>query len=123
MMNFWIDSKSIQDEVIQIKSLSMSDPPLSVIDIKNKMAWVWTTLKITTFLDYRKKMKLSSLILSICSITTDGAPGKSSKNFQKMFQVNFLPVKLINLQQLSPDLKSEIIIGCGSSADGHVMDL
>ena len=65
-------------------------------------------------------MKLSSLILSICSITTDGAPGKSSKNFQKMFQVNFLPVKLINLQQLSPDLKSEIIIGC---ADGHVMDL
>ena len=23
----------------------MSDPPLSEIDFKNKMAWVWTTLK------------------------------------------------------------------------------
>ena len=25
-------------------SRSMSDPPLSDIDFKNKMAWVWTTL-------------------------------------------------------------------------------
>ena len=39
--------------------------------------------------DYRKKMKLSSLILSICSIT-DGAPGKSSKSFKKKKN---LPVK------------------------------
>ena len=44
-MSFWIDSKSIEDYVIQIQSRSMSDPTLSDIDFKNKMAWVWTTLK------------------------------------------------------------------------------
>ena len=37
-MNFQIDSKSIADDVIQIQSRSMSDPPLSDIDFKNKMA-------------------------------------------------------------------------------------
>ena len=42
-----MDSKSI--DVIQIQARSMSDPPLSDIDFKNKMAWVWTTLKRTTF--------------------------------------------------------------------------
>ena len=42
MMNFF-DSKSIEDYVIQ--SRSMSDPPLSEIDFKNNVAWVWTTLK------------------------------------------------------------------------------
>ena len=45
--NFSIDSKSIEDEVIQ--SRSMSDPPLSEFDFKNKMAWVWTTLKYDFF--------------------------------------------------------------------------
>ena len=45
MMNFLVDSKSIEDYVIQIQSRSMSDPTLSDIDFKNKMAWVWTTLK------------------------------------------------------------------------------
>ena len=44
MMNFSIDSKLIEDNVIQIQSRSMSDPLLSDIDFKNKMAWVWTTL-------------------------------------------------------------------------------
>ena len=41
-MNFF---KSIEDDVIQIQSRSMSDPSLSGMDFKNKMAWVWTTLK------------------------------------------------------------------------------
>ena len=45
MMNFQIDSKSIEDDFIQFKSRSKSDPTLSDIDIKNKMAWVWTALK------------------------------------------------------------------------------
>ena len=44
MMNFYIDSKSIEDGVIQIKSRSMSDPTLSDIDFKNQMTWSWTTL-------------------------------------------------------------------------------
>ena len=44
-----MDSKSIEDDVIQIQARSMSDPPLSDIDFKNKMTWVWTTLKRTTF--------------------------------------------------------------------------
>ena len=30
---------------IQTRSRSMSDPTRSDIDFKNKMAWVWTTLK------------------------------------------------------------------------------
>ena len=38
-------SKSIEDGFIQIQSRSMPDPPLSDIDFKNKMAWLWTTLK------------------------------------------------------------------------------
>ena len=43
------DSKSIEYDVIEILSRSMSDPTLSDIDFKNKMAWVWTTLKIDPF--------------------------------------------------------------------------
>ena len=45
MTNFWIDSKLIEDDVIQIQCRSMSDPPLSDIDFKNKMAWVWIIVK------------------------------------------------------------------------------
>ena len=41
-MDFKIDLKLIEDVVIQIQSRSMSDPPLSDIDFKNKMAWVWS---------------------------------------------------------------------------------
>ena len=44
MVKFSVDSKSIEDDVIQLQSLSESDPPLSDIYFKNKMAWVWTTL-------------------------------------------------------------------------------
>ena len=44
MMNLQIDSKSIEVNVIQIESRSLSDPPRSDIDFKNKMAWNWTTL-------------------------------------------------------------------------------
>ena len=47
MMNFSIESKLIEDNVIQIQSRSMSDPLLSDIDFKNKTAWVWTTLNIS----------------------------------------------------------------------------
>jgi len=41
-IEWWI-SRSIQEDVIQ--SRSMSDPPLSDIGFKNKMAWDWTILK------------------------------------------------------------------------------
>ena len=37
---FQIGSKSIADDVIPILRRSMSDPPFSDIDFKNKMAWV-----------------------------------------------------------------------------------
>ena len=37
-------SKSIEYDVIEIQSRSMSDPTFSDIDFKNKMIWVWTTL-------------------------------------------------------------------------------
>ena len=45
MMNFLIDSKSIEDEIIKIQSRSVSDPSLSDIDFKNEMAWIWTAFK------------------------------------------------------------------------------
>jgi len=45
VMNFWIDSKSIEDNVIRIQSRFMSDPTFSDIDFRNKMALVWTTLQ------------------------------------------------------------------------------
>ena len=44
-----MDSKSIEDEVIQIQSRSLSDSPLSEIESKNKMVWVWTTLETDRF--------------------------------------------------------------------------
>ena len=44
-MNCWIDSKSIEDDFIQFKSRSMSDPPLTDSDSEIKIDWVWTTLK------------------------------------------------------------------------------
>ena len=34
-----------EDDFIQIQSRSLSDPPLYDIDFKDKMAWVWTSLK------------------------------------------------------------------------------
>ena len=37
MMIFLIDPKLVEDGVIQIQSRSMSDPPLSDIDFKNKI--------------------------------------------------------------------------------------
>ena len=40
----FLDSKSIGDNVILFQRRSMSVPPLSDIDFKNKMAWVQTTL-------------------------------------------------------------------------------
>ena len=40
-----IVSKLIEHDFIQSQSRSMSDPALSDIDFKNKMALVWTTLK------------------------------------------------------------------------------
>ena len=33
-----------QYDVIEIQSRSMSDPPLSDFNLKNKMTWAWTTL-------------------------------------------------------------------------------
>ena len=57
MISFLIDSKSIEDGVIQIQSRSMSDPTLSDIDYENKMAWVWTTLKTQQML---KEMRVDS---------------------------------------------------------------
>jgi len=47
MMKFKIDSKSTEDDIIQIQSRSMSDPPLCAIDFKNKMEWVWSPLWTT----------------------------------------------------------------------------
>ena len=46
MVKFSVDSKSIEDDVIQIQSRSMPDPTLSDIDFKNMVDLVWTTLKI-----------------------------------------------------------------------------
>ena len=37
---FWVNLE------IQFQSRSMADPTLSDIDFKNKLAWVWTTLKL-----------------------------------------------------------------------------
>ena len=42
---------------MNFKSRSMSDPTLSDIDSKNKMAWVWTTLKISFSLEINRPIK------------------------------------------------------------------
>ena len=44
-----IDSKSIEQDIIEIQSRSMPDPTFSDIDLKNKMAWVGTTLNLERF--------------------------------------------------------------------------
>ena len=55
MMNFYIDSKSIKDDVIQIQSRSIPDPTLSDIDFKNKMALVRTTLKFSNHFEAKNQ--------------------------------------------------------------------
>ena len=45
MMNFWIDSKSIEDDFIQFESRSISGPTLYDIDLK-KMKWLWYGLPL-----------------------------------------------------------------------------
>ena len=65
MTKFKIDSKSTEDDVIQIQGRSMSDPPLSDIDLQNKMSLVSTTLNIIS-------EKLQKLISE-----------KNMKNFEK----------------------------------------
>ena len=41
-----IDSKSIEYDVIEIKSRSMSDPTYSDNDFNIEVSFVWTTLKV-----------------------------------------------------------------------------
>ena len=41
-----LKSLSIQNEVIEIQSRSMSDPTFSDNDFKNEVSFVWTTLKV-----------------------------------------------------------------------------
>jgi len=45
LMKVTMTFNSIEDDVIQIQSFSMSDPPLSDTDFENRMAWVRTTLE------------------------------------------------------------------------------
>ena len=47
MTIFQIDPKSVEDDVIQIQSRSMSDPTQSDIDFINKMTCLWTTQKLS----------------------------------------------------------------------------
>ena len=63
MTNFYIDPKSIEDDVIHIQSRSMSDPCLSDIDFKNKMAWVWTTLNLVKMDRMDQKILITKLKL------------------------------------------------------------
>ena len=57
MMNFLIDSTSIEDDVIKIQSRSMSDPTLSDILFKNKMDLVWTTLNRVPQMIFTQKVQ------------------------------------------------------------------
>ena len=56
-------SKSIEDDVIQIQSRSMSDPPISDIDFKNKMVLFWITLR--TYKKYIDRFLKSGLVIPI----------------------------------------------------------
>ena len=58
-MNFYFDYKSI-DDIIQIQGRSVSDLTLSDIDVKNKMAWVWTTLNNIIKFSTRNWMKIKN---------------------------------------------------------------
>ena len=49
-----IVSKLIEHDFIQSQNRSMSDPPLSDTDFKNKMALVWTTLKVRKLRIFKK---------------------------------------------------------------------
>jgi len=62
-----MDSKSIEDEVIQIQSRSVPDPPLSDIDFKNKMAGL--PLKRATFESVTIKETLSYITVKSTLVT------------------------------------------------------
>ena len=55
-----IDLESIEKLIIKFQSRCISDPPLSDIGFKNKMAWVWTILK-NIVINY--KLNLENLLL------------------------------------------------------------
>ena len=59
---FWmkIDFASLQKFIIQFQSRCMSDPNLSDIDFKNKMTWVWTTLKNENF-EFSRNLYLGAI--------------------------------------------------------------
>ena len=50
-----------------MQSRSMPNPPLSDIDLKNEMAWVWTTLNFI-FLDFWTKWWIPWIISSMDSL-------------------------------------------------------
>ena len=65
VINFLITNRL---KIILIQSRSMSDPPLSDIGFKNKMAWVWTTLNI----DITYALKLNARWASVMSMFIEG---------------------------------------------------
>ena len=56
----------------------MSDPPLSDIYIKNRMAWVWTTLNL---IDFRAKIYQHYIVYNVDSIYQFHNPEKLFVNF------------------------------------------
>jgi len=66
---FWLDLE------IQFQSRPVSDPTFSDIDFKNKMAWVWTTLKIififTIWHLIALTMILSVRFIHFCSLNSN----------------------------------------------------
>ena len=54
-----IDFDYIQKFVIKLQSRSMPNPALSDNDFKNKMAWVWTTLKLSHEKWKQKRSRMS----------------------------------------------------------------
>ena len=62
---FWLRASSlwkfkVKYDVIQIQGRSVSDLTLSDIDVKNKMAWVWTTLNNIIKFSTRNWMKINN---------------------------------------------------------------
>ena len=89
MMHFSRDSKSI---VIQIRSRSKSDPLLSDMDYKNKMAWVWTTLKIYS-------LKYTGSELGIVSSWIQDVSSNTPKNLCNFNEYDFRPESNFELFQ------------------------
>jgi len=99
-LNSLIFNRFSVDLEIQFQSHSMSDPTLCDIDFKNKMAWVWTTLKTNRVRDCKVGCVFTMVVVCILPHAEFGL------NDQREDAPHFTVNTVITVQKEKPILSS-----------------